>query len=228
VLSFSGGKDSTAMLLMMLERGEDPGNIVFFETGWEFPEMLEHIERVEKFIGRRIIRLHPKRTFEYFFSDHYVASKGRSGYGFPTIRSRWCTRLKIDAIDSFWLRAGRPVMYIGVAYDEKDRIRRWALRGRRAFPLIDWKVTSEQALRYCYERGFDFGGLYQYFSRVSCWCCPFMRLDELRNLRRYFPHLWRRLMDMQKRSWNKFKPNASVFDLEDRFRREDALAREEV
>lgn len=44
IVSLSGGKDSTAMLLMMLERGEDIHSVVFFDTGWEFPEMHEHID----------------------------------------------------------------------------------------------------------------------------------------------------------------------------------------
>ena len=39
VVSLSGGKDSTAMLLMLLERGEPVADVVFFDTGWEFPEM---------------------------------------------------------------------------------------------------------------------------------------------------------------------------------------------
>lgn len=50
VVSLSGGKDSTAMLLMLLERGEPVADVVFFDTGWEFPEMYEHLEKLEAFI----------------------------------------------------------------------------------------------------------------------------------------------------------------------------------
>lgn len=39
VVSLSGGKDSTAMLLMLLERGEPVADVMFFDTGWEFLEM---------------------------------------------------------------------------------------------------------------------------------------------------------------------------------------------
>ena len=35
VISLSGGKDSTAMLHMMLERGESIHSVLFFDTGWE-------------------------------------------------------------------------------------------------------------------------------------------------------------------------------------------------
>ena len=48
VVSFSGGKDSTAMLLRMLEEGMRVDVILFCDTGLEFPEMYDHIDKVEK------------------------------------------------------------------------------------------------------------------------------------------------------------------------------------
>lgn len=66
IVKFSGGKDSTAMLLMMLERGLPVDEIIFCDTGLEYPEVYEHIKEVEKFTGRQITVLHPPHTFEYF------------------------------------------------------------------------------------------------------------------------------------------------------------------
>ena len=43
VVSLSGGKDSTAMLLLMLEMGMQVDEIVNVDTGMEFPGMAEHI-----------------------------------------------------------------------------------------------------------------------------------------------------------------------------------------
>ena len=39
IVSFSGGKDSTAMLLMMLEKKMQVDEIIFCDTGKEFPQM---------------------------------------------------------------------------------------------------------------------------------------------------------------------------------------------
>ena len=39
VASFSGGKDSTAMVLRLIEEDWPLDEIVFFDTGWEFPQM---------------------------------------------------------------------------------------------------------------------------------------------------------------------------------------------
>lgn len=47
IVSFSGGKDSTAMLLRMLEENMKIDEIIFAETGKDFPDMLKHIEKVK-------------------------------------------------------------------------------------------------------------------------------------------------------------------------------------
>jgi len=40
IVSFSGGKDSTAMLLMMLEKGIPVDRVICVDTTKEFPQML--------------------------------------------------------------------------------------------------------------------------------------------------------------------------------------------
>ena len=50
------------------------------------------------------------------------------------------------------------------------------------YPLMDWGITEKEALRICYDRGYDFGGLYQIYRRCSCWCCPLQGIGELRKL----------------------------------------------
>lgn len=45
-VSLSGGKDSTAMLLKMLEMGMQIDVVLFCETGLDFPEIEEHIRKV--------------------------------------------------------------------------------------------------------------------------------------------------------------------------------------
>lgn len=74
---------------------------------------------------------------------------------------------------------------------------------------------------HCYDRGFDWDGLYEHFKRVSCWCCPLQRLSELRTLRKHYPELWQELIDMDSRTAYKFKPDYSVEQLERRFAQED-------
>lgn len=57
VLSFSGGKDSTCLLLMMLEKGMNIDYVLFCDTGMEFPEMYEHIKKVDKYISENTVSM---------------------------------------------------------------------------------------------------------------------------------------------------------------------------
>ena len=65
VVSLSGGKDSTAMLLRLLEEHRPIDRILFCDTGLEFPKMYEHLTKLERYIGRPITRLKAEHSFEY-------------------------------------------------------------------------------------------------------------------------------------------------------------------
>lgn len=47
-VSVSGGKDSTALLLLMIERGSPIDAVLYADTGMEFPEMKEHMQKLDK------------------------------------------------------------------------------------------------------------------------------------------------------------------------------------
>ena len=94
---------------------------------------------------------------------------------------------------------------------------------------MEWGITEAQALQICYDRGFDFGGLYKIYHRASCWCCPLQRIGELRKLRQHHPELWARLWDMDNRAraqfgagpLGQFKERWSIEQLDARFAREE-------
>lgn len=70
VVSFSGGKDSTAMVCGMKDRGMKIDIILYCDTGLEFPAMYEHINRVEQYVGIPITHLKAEKPFEYWFLEH--------------------------------------------------------------------------------------------------------------------------------------------------------------
>ena len=227
VVSFSGGKDSTAMLLMMLARGESVHSAVFFDTGWEFPEMIEHIEKVKALVDIPIVTVSSPRPFDYWLYERkIIARKGplkekvhRIGNGWPSFTRRWCTRQKINSLDKYQKTIPDAVKCIGFAADENRKI----VQGAR-YPLMEYGVTEADALEYCKGKGFDWGGLYDHFSRVSCFCCPLQGVGELKKLRKHYPDLWARMLSMdaaipgRKRGFMKSK---TVHDLDARFAMED-------
>ena len=107
---------------------------------------------------------------------------------------------------------------VGIAADEQYRLERKRNKSaNHVHPLVDWNMTEAECLNYCYEKGFDWDGLYEHFHRVSCWCCPLQSLDELRQLYKHFPDLWEKLKDWDNRTWRNFRADFSVEQLETRF-----------
>ena len=222
IVSFSGGKDSTAMLLMMLEKGITVDRVICVDTTKEFPQMYEHIKQVQAMIEPLKIET-VKIDFDYWFGEHIKAKgkrKGEKGYGFPDFRNRWCTALKREAVKKLQKTIPEEsTQFHGIAFDEMGRTLKNAGRNIR-YPLVEWGVTEAQALDYCYSRGLDWGGLYEKLHRVSCWCCPMSRIGELRALFNDFPALWGQLEEMDKKSFREFRSDYTVQDLRDKFEAE--------
>ena len=179
VVQFSGGKDSTAMLLLLLERGVTVDEIIFCDTGMEFPELYRHIEKVKEYIDRPITVLKPEHNFEYYLSEIVIqkgANAGKCGYGWPRLWHRWCTRAFKERLTRNYLKEKYAheeyKLFIGIAADEPLRHYR-ELPKNVEHPLFDWNITEADALRYCQSKGFDFGGLYERFRRLGCWCCRY-------------------------------------------------------
>ena len=227
IVSFSGGKDSTAMLLKMIEAKMQIDEIVFLDTTVEFPEMYEHIEKVKKYINRDITILKADNSYEFMMFD-YVKKKGKNkgqkGYSWADFRTRWCTiYLKQNVIKKYLKKYKdyKIIEYIGLAADETKRLERKKDERDTRFPLVDWGITEKQALEYCYSKGFDWGGLYTKFDRVSCWCCPLKSLKELRVLYKDFPYLWEKLKEWDNKTYRKFRADYSIEELEEKFKKEE-------
>jgi len=225
IVSFSGGKDSTAMLLIMIEKGYKIDEIIFVDTTKEFPDMYKHICQVEKAIfPLTITRL--SFDYDYYLSD-YVKTKGKNkgkrGYGFPDFRNRWCTAMKRDIIKRYLngkYRGQEIVNYIGIAYDERNRIKKNNDGRNVVLPLVGWQMTENNCMDYCITMGYWWNGLYEKFNRVSCWCCPMSRIGELKVLHDEYPELWTELRVMGEKAYNTFRPGGiTVEKLNGRFER---------
>lgn len=172
------------------------------------------------------------KKFEHLLTEHIHIKGTRSknpedrktlvGFGWPSIPVRWCTHhLKDDPRQKFFNELKQEyniIHYVGLAADEEKRIQRKGnQRSDLHYPLVDWGMTEADCLKYCYEKGFDWDGLYEQMDRVSCWCCPFKTLKELRNLYENYPDLWKELKRLDDKTWNKYRRDFSVWQLEYRF-----------
>lgn len=232
IVNFSGGKDSTAMLLMMLERGMPIDDIIFVnimatkEIGAELPEMYPYICMIEKYIGRKITRLVPEHTFEECFYTIYKKGKHVDEiYGFPYLLGAWCNSiLKIRTINKYTKSLNDEfTSYIGIAVDETKRLnknRRGNKQEHIRYPLAEWGVTEAQAKSYLEEKGL-LNPLYENHKRLGCWFCGKASLNDIRIIYHDYPQYWSLLKKWQLDSTAAFRPNCSIFDLEERFKNED-------
>ena len=248
-LSLSGGKDSSALLLLMLEKDMPIDCVLYTDTGMEFPEMYEHIAKLDALLfqkrGIHIATLRHPHGFERLMFDEpkqkpsSLENRARLGIpsygnGWPGVKVRWCTgQLKTHLIRKAVNRLKKEknaLHFIGIAADEAHRCKD---EPQNRYPLVEWGITEAQALQICYDRGFDFGGLYETYRRASCWCCPLQRIGELKKLRTHHPELWARLLAMDNRAremfghspLGQFKRDWSVAALEERFAKEEQEVR---
>ena len=227
VVSCSFGKDSTAMLLRMLELGMQIDVVLFCDTGVEFPETYAHMRKVEENTGIKVTTVRSEYSYEYLMLEKPIKRKkeslrGKPGYSWAGPLMRWCTNLLKTVPRERYLADLKKqydiIEYVGIAADETERITHQCnSRPNVRLPLVEWGMTEADCLRYCKERGYDWGGLYEKFGRVSCWCCPLQPLAELRILHRDFPDLWAKLREWDDKTWRTFKAGWSVRQLEVRF-----------
>lgn len=230
VASCSFGKDSTAMVLMLMEKGYPLDYVVMFDTGMEFNAIYRLRERMKPMInayGAELVILKPKHDFLWTMLERPVTKRDGStqcGYKWCGGVCRWGTTDKLAQIAKFKRELHDDVTdYVGIAYDETERYLK-AKQSGKVLPLVDWKMTEADCLRYCREKGISWEengvDLYDILDRVSCWCCRNKNLKELRNMMLYLPEYWERLKELQDKIDIPFKSGKTVHDLERRFRSE--------
>ncbi len=237
--SVSFGKDSLAMLLLLLEKKMPLDEVIFYNSEMEF-DCIYHIrDRIKPVLEQRGIRfteVKPGVPFLYNMLERPVDSKKNGfhlGYGWCGGPCRWGTKLKTRTLDGVALDV--DVHYVGIAADEPERLER--LEAPKCSPLAEAGMTEADCLAYCYARGFfwEENGirLYDILDRVSCWCCKNKNRKELKNIYQFLPQYWEKLKGLQAQIPMPMKPYSrkgvpcgNVFDLEKVFEREIQAAKD--
>lgn len=201
IASVSFGKDSLAMLLMLIDKGYKLDEVIFYDTEMEFQAIYDIRDRVKimlETINIKYTELKPEIPFVdkmLNITVHKRNGKLQKGYGVCGGMCRWGTSDKYNTIKKYLKKQyGKEYReYIGIAADEKDRIEKERTI-HKLLPLVDWKMTEKDCLEYCYSKGFNWKEegvrLYDILDRVSCWCCGNKNKKELNNMLVYLPQYY--------------------------------------
>ena len=220
IANYSGGKDSTAMIILLIEHRRPIDYVIFFDFGMEYPETYREVELMKKLCdahGIKFITAKPEHTFEWYAADKPRKHRGGDfladgapkrtvGNAFPNSLRRWCTKVKCSTIKRTLRSLGcvprDTVHYIGIAADEPKRL---VAKKNCIYPLAEYGVTEAQALAISKEHGF-FQSPHPYddLKRVSCYCCPLSCQKTIFHLIENYPALWENV----KRIESKIKANS--------------------
>lgn len=190
ILALSGGKDSAALAVYLKDKVSDL-EYVFLDTGHELPETYEYLDRIRAVLGIEIIRIRPKRSFEYWLKF--------KNYFLPSPRQRWCTELlKIRPYEEY-IGSEKTMSYVGLRWDE-DRM--GYISGKQnvipMYPFIEDELVLEDIIRILEDSGIGLPGYYSWRSRSGCYFCFFQQKIEWLNLYKHHQELFHKAMAFEK------------------------------
>jgi hypothetical protein len=184
IVSLSGGKDSTALAIFLQKNFPHLAyEFVFCDTGEELPETYSYLEKIETYLGKKIVRLRAERTWDQFLEDF-------SGY-LPSARSRWCTaNMKIKPFEDY-IGDDLVVSYIGIRADEN---REGYISSKTnitpKYPFKEHGIDKEGVMRILGESGLGLPDYYKWRTRSGCYFCFFQRRKEWLGLKENHPLLY--------------------------------------
>lgn len=246
IASWSGGKDSTAQIILAHENNEPLDLIIFSEVMFnkeisgELPEHIDFIKNkcipLFKEWGYETKILHADLTYmDIFLREPTRGKRFGSGLitGFPM--SGMCQinkSVKILPITKF-LKGFKEdyTQYIGIAVDEPKRLKK--LEGTNRISLLaKYEYTEQMAFDLC--KKYDLlSPTYSYSKRGGCWFCPNAGKRELRHLRTNHKDLWNKLLELETtpnligNMWNTLT-KTSLHDMDAKFLAEDIRMKNEV
>jgi len=178
-LSFGGGINSVALMLLLEDQGED-FEAVFADHGADWPETYEYVQMLQD-KGHKITVLQCRRKGLALY-DYYLEHKM-----VPMRMVRACTRLyKLVPLAEYM----QPpcIVYMGISADESHRAARITAGERdgeeKLFPLIDAGIDRKGCIDIIKAHGLPVP------IKSGCFICPFQRISQWVELRTKHPELY--------------------------------------
>ena len=179
VISFSGGKDSTATADVVVKALSNPSLVhIFGDTTLEFPSTIEY--------ARHFRENHPQAIFEIAKNDEQKFYDVCEDIGPPARMMRWCCSMfktgPITRVINGFYRNQQILTFYGIRKSEsvsrskynriEDNAESVKIQQQTvASPIFFWKDID--VWLYLLAEKVDFNDAYRLgYDRVGCWCCP--------------------------------------------------------
>ena len=165
-VAFSGGVDSTALALLMPD-----AELLFTDTGWEFPHVYEHIKRFELVTGRKVTRI-VNDDYRHGIPEYIDRRRFMPNHG-----ARYCTRLfKIEPMNKY-LPEG-AIVNVALRADEPHRVGNLSECIEIRYPLRVMGMGRLDCVEVCVKA--DLLPRYPpYAARGGCMGCFYKRKSEV-------------------------------------------------
>jgi len=248
ICSWSGGKDSTASIILAHLNGEPLDTIIFAEvmfdkyTSGENPYHIDFVMKVAKPLfeswGYEVVIVRSERTYLDCFNrviEHPIKHMEHKGmkHGFPLTGACSIKRdLKIRPIEEYYRSLGDEyVQYVGIGVDEPGRLAAMHKDSYKVSLLEKYGYTTEMAKELCEMYGL-LSPNYSLSKRGGCWMCPFAKLEEHRKIRELCPDAWATfvaLEDARNVAYDKWSIYGETLkEREEQFRQEELSKNEEL
>lgn len=189
-VTVSSGADSTAMALLLWERGED-FTMLFSDTGAEFPENYWLLPRLMERVNKPLKVVSNGSFFQWLIKYRFLL---------PSIKQRWCTRiLKIEPQEMEYDTG--DIVAIGYRADEVHRWEKAVANIKKnkskyrtedveqVAPLVDAGLGKKDVMALCKKYNL-LNPVYEWRSNLSCFCCPFQRKGDWLGMLKNHPELY--------------------------------------
>lgn len=206
ILSLSGGKDSTALAFFMKENMPEifeNTELVFCDTECELPETYDYLNKIEVFLGKKITRIKPEKSFEHLMTIY--------GY-LPSVHQRWCTvemKTKVfrkyvyDLFQKNW--EGVVNMYIGIRADEEERTLSSKNNDsiiKAIYPFVENQQRRKDIENILEKFGIGYPDYYKWRRRSGCYFCMYQSKNDWLNLYENHKDLFFKAMEYEKKVEN--------------------------
>lgn len=208
-ISWSGGKDSTASIIIAYEKNIPCDGVVMSEVMFdhsrnisgENPDHISWVYNVAKptieRMGFSVIIVRDERDYLSLFNHRILYSKvpERVGKKAGFLIGGMCKAndyLKMAPLRKF-LRGASQI--VGIARDEHERLSRLQKKKNCRSLLAEYNFSECDCYYICKGYGL-LSPIYDHATRSGCWFCPNQRIEELALLQKQHPELWNELVTL--------------------------------